>query len=80
MSMLWRPTFTQVDAERGLLGDKATYEKIVSRIPKGRLCEMEWIVGPVIFLCSPCAEFVTGIFSMWMEAGQLVNLRNTLRL
>jgi 2-deoxy-D-gluconate 3-dehydrogenase len=54
------PTFTQNDVERGLLGDKAAAEKVLARIPKGKFCEMEWIVGPVIFLCSPCAEFVTG--------------------
>lgn len=54
------PTFTQLDVERGLLSDKELYDLVVNRSPKGQLCQMEWIVGPVIFLCSPCAEFVTG--------------------
>ena len=54
------PTFTTSDIERGLVGDKQKYDWAISRIPKGRLCELHWIVGPVIFLCSPCAEFVTG--------------------
>jgi 2-deoxy-D-gluconate 3-dehydrogenase len=43
-----------------LLGDQERYQWMLRRIPKGTLCEMEWIVGPVIFLCSPCAEYVTG--------------------
>lgn len=54
------PTFTRIDVERGLLSEKEQYDWVVNRIPKGKLCEPEWIVGPVIFLCSPCAEFVTG--------------------
>ena len=66
------PTFTQADIDRGLLGDKTMYEKALSRIPKGRLCEMEWIVGPVIFLCSPCAEFVTGHI-LYVDGGWTVS-------
>ena len=54
------PTFTPVDVERGLVGNHEKYHQIIRRIPKGKLCETEWVVGPVIFLCSPCAEFVTG--------------------
>jgi 2-deoxy-D-gluconate 3-dehydrogenase len=54
------PTFTTMDIDRGLLGDKEKYAWIINRIPKGRLCETRWIIGPVIFLCSPCSEFVTG--------------------
>ncbi len=54
------PTFTKIDVARGLLGGQGKLKWALSRIPKGKLCEVQWIVGPVVFLCSPCAEFVTG--------------------
>lgn len=54
------PTFTFADVERGLLENREKFDWVLNRIPKGILCEMEWVVGPVIFLCSPCSEFVTG--------------------
>jgi len=54
------PTFTLTDINRDVLNDKQAYEGVISRIPKRKLCEPQWIVGPVVFLCSPCAEFITG--------------------
>jgi len=40
--------------------DEKLYNWIISRIPKGKFCETEWLVGPIVFLCSPCSEFITG--------------------
>ena len=54
------PTFTTNDVKIGLLGIQEKLDWVLQRIPKGKLCDVGWIVGPVIFLCSPCAEFVTG--------------------
>ncbi|MDK2800983.1 MAG: hypothetical protein PWP27_542 [Clostridiales bacterium] len=54
------PIFTLTDINRSILDDKKTYEWVISRLPKGKLCETQWLVGPVIFLCSPCSEFITG--------------------
>ena len=54
------PVFTLTDLNRSLLDDKVMYNWVIGRIPKGKLCEMQWLVGPVVFLCSPGAEFVTG--------------------
>jgi 2-deoxy-D-gluconate 3-dehydrogenase len=54
------PTFTLTEMNRAMVEDPETYQWIVSRIPKKRLCEIENLVGPVAFLCSPCADFVTG--------------------
>jgi 2-deoxy-D-gluconate 3-dehydrogenase len=54
------PTFTLTEMNRAMVEDPETYQWIVSIIPKKRLCEIENLVGPVAFLCSPCADFVTG--------------------
>ncbi|PIE35624.1 hypothetical protein CSA56_03465 [candidate division KSB3 bacterium] len=54
------PTFTKIDIERGLLRTKEQLHWVLKRIPKGKLCKTAWLIGPVVFLCSPCAEFVTG--------------------
>ena len=62
------PTFTLTDINRSLLEDRQMHEWVLSRIPKGRLCEPRWIVGPVVFLCSPCSEFVTGAI-LYVDGG-----------
>jgi NAD(P)-dependent dehydrogenase (short-subunit alcohol dehydrogenase family) len=62
------PTFTLTDINRSLLADKQMYDWVISRIPKGRLCEPRWIVGPVVFLCSQSAEFVTGAI-LYVDGG-----------
>ncbi len=54
------PTFTLTDINKTLLDNEAVHDWVISRIPKGRLCERKWLVGPVAFLLSPCSEFVTG--------------------
>jgi len=54
------PTFTVTDINREDLKNKEYHDWVVSRIPKGRFCELQYLVGPIAFLCSPCMEFVTG--------------------
>jgi NAD(P)-dependent dehydrogenase (short-subunit alcohol dehydrogenase family) len=54
------PTFTVTDINREDLKNKEYHDWVVSRIPKGRICELQYLVGPIAFLCSPCMEFVTG--------------------
>ena len=54
------PTLTASGINKHLSKDKKLYDWVISRIPKGKLCETQWLVGPVVFLCSPCAEFITG--------------------
>lgn len=54
------PIFTLTDINREALQQKDLHDWVISRLPKGRLCEKHLLVGPVAFLLSPCAEFVTG--------------------
>ena len=54
------PTFTVTDINREDLKNKEYHDWVISRIPKGRFCELKYLVGPIAFLCSPCMEFVTG--------------------
>lgn len=54
------PIFTLTDMNRNILDDKKTYDWVIGRLPKGRLCETYLLVGPTVFLCSPCSEFVNG--------------------
>jgi NAD(P)-dependent dehydrogenase (short-subunit alcohol dehydrogenase family) len=54
------PAFTLTEMNRSILDDAETHRWVLSRIPKARLCSLEDLVGPVVFLCSPCSGFVTG--------------------
>lgn len=54
------PTFTLTKLNESILEDKKTSDWVLSRIPKGKFLNKELIVGPTVFLSSPCSEFVTG--------------------
>jgi NAD(P)-dependent dehydrogenase (short-subunit alcohol dehydrogenase family) len=54
------PTFTTANINKHQHKNKQIANWVNIRIPKGKFCEPQWLVGPVIFLCSPCAEFITG--------------------
>ena len=54
------PTWILTEMNRSMLEDKNTSQWVLSRIPKGRLGEPKDLVGPLIYLCAPCSEFVTG--------------------
>ena len=54
------PAFTLTEMNRSILEDAETHRWVLGRIPKARLCSLEDLVGPVVFLCSPCAGFITG--------------------
>jgi len=55
-----RPTFVDTPQVAMLLGDPAFKAGIVSRIPLGRVGDTADMTGPVVFLCSDAAGFVTG--------------------
>lgn len=54
------PIFTLTDINKDILENKEVYDWVISRLPKGRLCEKHLLVGPVAFLLAPCSEFITG--------------------
>lgn len=54
------PIFTLTDINKDMLDNKSVYDWVISRIPKGQLCKKRFLVGPVAFLLSASAEFITG--------------------
>jgi NAD(P)-dependent dehydrogenase (short-subunit alcohol dehydrogenase family) len=54
------PTFVETDLTRAVLADEAFAAGLRASIPMGRWGETADVVGPVLFLASPAARFVTG--------------------
>jgi NAD(P)-dependent dehydrogenase (short-subunit alcohol dehydrogenase family) len=54
------PTFVETDLTRSVLADAAFAATLRGSIPMGRWAETSDVVGPVLFLASPAAGFVTG--------------------
>jgi 3-oxoacyl-[acyl-carrier protein] reductase len=54
------PGWVDTDMSAAALRDPATREKVLSVIPAGRPATAEEIAGPVFFLCTPLAGFISG--------------------
>jgi 3-oxoacyl-[acyl-carrier protein] reductase len=54
------PGWVNTDMSAGTLADPRVGEQIRSTIPLGRAGAPEEIAGPVLFLCTPLAGFITG--------------------
>jgi len=54
------PAFTETPLTRGYLERPGAHERVVGRIPMGRLAEPRDIVGAAIFLASDAASFMVG--------------------
>ena len=54
------PTFVRTAQVESMLADEAFYEKLVARIPLGRIAEPDDLVGAILFFCSDASAFVTG--------------------
>ena len=54
------PTFVETDLTRAVLADERFAAALRASIPMGRWAETADVVGPVLFLASPAAAFVTG--------------------
>jgi gluconate 5-dehydrogenase len=51
-----------------MLADTAFYSSLISRIPLGRIGEPEDVMGAVLFLVSPAANFITGQ-ALYLDGG-----------
>lgn len=54
------PGWVRTEMSAGTLGDPVAARRALSLIPLGRAAEPEEIAGPVVFLCSKWAGFVSG--------------------
>jgi NAD(P)-dependent dehydrogenase (short-subunit alcohol dehydrogenase family) len=54
------PTFVDTEPARSILEDPEWHERILSRIPLGRVGEVEDVAAATVYLASPAAALVTG--------------------
>ncbi|HUB00487.1 MAG TPA: SDR family oxidoreductase [Terracidiphilus sp.] len=54
------PGWVETDMSAGALGDAAVGDRIRAGIPVGRAATPREIAGPVLFLCTPLAGFISG--------------------
>jgi len=54
------PGWVHTDMAAPALNDAQTRKKIFSTIPMGRVATPDEIAGPVLFLCTPLAGFMSG--------------------
>jgi 3-oxoacyl-[acyl-carrier protein] reductase len=54
------PGWVSTDMSAGTLGDPDASKKALGLIPLGRAASPEEIAGPIVFLCTPWAGFVSG--------------------
>jgi NAD(P)-dependent dehydrogenase (short-subunit alcohol dehydrogenase family) len=54
------PTFVETDLTRAVLADERFAATLRDSIPMGRWADTPDVVGPVLFLVSPAAAFITG--------------------
>jgi NAD(P)-dependent dehydrogenase (short-subunit alcohol dehydrogenase family) len=54
------PTVVRGDMGAHWLADPAVRDRLLERIPLGRVAEVDDVAAPVLFFCAPCTAFVTG--------------------
>ncbi len=54
------PGWVDTDMSAEAIADPKSGEEILRTIPLGRVGKPEEIAGPVLFLCTPYASFITG--------------------
>jgi len=54
------PTFIATELTRGTLDDPAKRDRVLGRIPLGRMGEVEDVAAAVVYLASPAGRMVTG--------------------
>ena len=68
------PGTVLTDINKDDLADPAKRERMAARIPLGRLGEPDDLAGPIIFLASDLARYVTGA-ALLVDGGMFVNLQ-----
>jgi gluconate 5-dehydrogenase len=72
MAVEWSPQGIRVNAiapgwietditRKAVLNDPARLQRILQRTPMGRMGQPDDIAGAAVFLCSPAAQFITGV-------------------
>jgi 3-oxoacyl-[acyl-carrier protein] reductase len=64
------PGWVRTDMSAGTLSDPIASKKTLDLIPLGRAAEPEEIAGPIVFLCTPLAGFISG--EIWNVNGGAV--------
>ena len=54
------PGWVATEMSAGTLGDPESSKKVLGTIPLGRPGHVDEIAGPVVFLCTPMAGFISG--------------------
>jgi gluconate 5-dehydrogenase len=54
------PTFVHTELIRHVMDDPAFRQRLLDRIPLGRIADPKDVAGPVLFFCAPASGFVTG--------------------
>jgi 3-oxoacyl-[acyl-carrier protein] reductase len=54
------PGWVETEMSAAALNDPETSKKVLATIPLGRAARVEEIAGPILFLCTPLAGFVSG--------------------
>ncbi|HLJ76390.1 MAG TPA: SDR family oxidoreductase [Acidobacteriaceae bacterium] len=54
------PGWVRTEMSAPALSDPASREKVLGAIPMGRVADPKEIAGPILFLCTPLAGFMTG--------------------
>jgi 3-oxoacyl-[acyl-carrier protein] reductase len=54
------PGWVRTEMSAPALSDPASREKVLGAIPMGRVSDPKEIAGPILFLCTPLAGFMTG--------------------
>lgn len=62
------------DINKDDLADQAKRQRMEARIPLGRLGEPDDLAGPIVFLASDLARYVTGA-ALLVDGGAFVNLQ-----